>query len=305
MEALELLTNLLASTLRLATPLLLTAMACLLSYQVGLINIAVEGLMLSGCFIAVVAGAQIGYAWGGVLLACIVGAAMGALFALFVTTLRADLIVTGLAMNFFVLGATAYLLQILFGVYGSYTPGDLKSLPIWRIPVLSEIPFLGKAFFQHPPLIYVSWLAIPLTAILLYRTRAGLHIRAVGVNEEAARTAGISVTRIRYLALTLGGLLCGLGGAHLAVGELALFRENMTGGRGFIGLAAVYFAAGRPVLAALACLLFGFFEALQFRLQTTVSIPYQFFQMLPYLMVVIMMVLISVRENLRRGRGGI
>ena len=305
MDALELLTNLLASTLRLATPLLLSAMAGLLSYQVGLINIALEGLMLSGAFVAVVAGAQIGYAWGGVLLACIVGAAMGALFALFVTTLRADLIVTGLALYFFVLATSAYLLQIFFGAYGSYAPNDLDSLPVWRIPILSEIPYLGKAFFQHPPLIYVSWLAIPLTAILLYRTRAGLHIRAVGVNEEAARTAGISVTRIRYLALTLGGLLCGLGGAHLAVGELTLFRENMTGGRGFIGLAAVYFAAGRPMLAALACLLFGFFEALQFRLQTTVSIPYQFFQMLPYLMVVIMMVLISVRETMRRGRGGI
>ena len=161
-------------------------MAGLLSYQVGLINIALEGLMLSGAFVAVVAGAQIGYACGGVLLACIVGAAMGALFALFVTTLRADLIVTGLAMYFFVLAATAYLLQIFFGAYGSYAPGDLESLPIWRIPVLSELPYLGKAFFQHPPLIYVSWLAIPLTAILLYRTRAGLHIRAVGVNVKPA-----------------------------------------------------------------------------------------------------------------------
>ena len=123
-------------------------------------------------------------------------------------------------------------------------------------------------------------------------------------NHEAARTAGSSIARVRYLALTLGGLLCGLGGAHLAVGELALFREEMTGGRGFIGLAAVYFAAGRPGLAALACLLFGFFEALNFRLQTTVSIPTQFSQMLPYLMVVIMMVLISIRASARRGRGG-
>ena len=304
MDTLDSFANLLASTLRLGTPLLFAAMAGLLSHQVGLINIALEGLMLAGAFVAVVAGAQLGSAWGGSLLACIIGAAAGAFFALLVTTLRADLIVTGLAMNFFVLGTTAYLLQILFQVNGSYTPMDLQSLPVWHVPLLSEIPYLGRAFFQHPPLIYISWLAIPLTTVFLFRTRAGLHIRAVGENAEAARTAGISVSRMQYLALTLGGLLCGLAGAHLAIGELALFREGMTGGRGFIGLAAVYFAAGRPRLAALACLLFGFFEALQFRLQTTVSIPYQFFQMLPYLTVVVMMVFISIRQHGRQKRGG-
>ncbi len=301
MDILDVAVNVSASTLRLATPLLLVAMAGLLSYQVGLVNIALEGLMLIGAFTAVVMGVEAGSVWLGVILACLVCAIGGAFFALFVTDLRADLIVTGLAMNFLALGGTAYLLQILFGVQGSYTPANFESLPVLNIPGLSDLPILGKVLFRHSPLVYVSWIAIPVTAVFLYHTIPGIHIRAVGENPEAARTVGISVRKMQYLALILAGLLCGLAGAHLAVGDLALFRENMTDGRGFIGLAAVYFAAGRPRMAALACLLFGFFEALQFRMQTTSNIPTQFFQMLPYLMVVVMLVAISVRKEWKKG----
>jgi simple sugar transport system permease protein len=297
----DFMTNIAASTLRLSAPLLLTAMAGLLSYQVGLINIALEGLMLVGAFAAVTLGAEWGSTWLGVLAACLVCAGFGGLFALFVTDLRANLIVAGLATNFLALGGTAYLLQVLYGVSGTYSPGDLEQLPSLNIGFLRDIPILGKVFFSHSPLVYVSWLLIPVTAIFLYRTPWGVHIRAVGENAEAAQTAGISVRRMQYLALMLGGALCGLAGAHLAVGDLALFRENMTGGRGFIALAAVYFAAGQPQLAGLACLLFGLFEALQFRLQTTSNTPPQFFQMLPYLMVVVMLVIISIRKEWQKG----
>ena len=301
MELLEMVVNVLASTLRLATPLVLVGMAGLLSYQVGLINIALEGLMLVGAFVAVVLGVQAGSAGTGVLLAIGAGAIGGAFFALFVTDLRADLIVAGLALNFLALGGTAYLLQILFSVQGSYTPLDFESLPVLNIPGLSDLPLVGKLLFSHSPIVYLSWLSIPLTTLFLYRTIPGIHIRAVGENPEAATTVGISVRKMQYLALILGGALCGLAGAHLSVGDLALFRENMTGGRGFIALAAVYFAAGRPRLTAVACLLFGGFEALQFRLQTTSNIPTQFFQMLPYLMVVAMLVLISWRKEWKKG----
>jgi len=301
MDVLDFAVNLTASSLRLATPLILAAMAGLLSYQVGLINIALEGLMLAGAFAAVAFGFILGSAWGGVLAACIVGALVAALFALFVTDLRANLVVTGLAINFLVLGATAYLLQIVFDSRGTFAPETLNSLTPLQIPVLSDLPVLGPILFRHSPLVYVSWLVIPLTALFLYRTRAGIHIRAIGENAEAARTAGIRLRAMQYVALMLGGVLCGLAGAHLAVGELALFRENMTAGRGFIALAAVYFAAGRPWRSALACLLFGLFEALQFRLQTMSNTPPQFFQMLPYIMVVIMLTLISFRKEWHKG----
>jgi general nucleoside transport system permease protein len=300
-EFLDTFINVGAAALRLATPLILATMAGLLSFQVGLINIALEGLMLTGAFVAVAVGFGLASTWGGVLAACLLGAVFAGVFALFVTTLRGNLIVVGLAVNFLALGGTAYLLEVLYGTRGTFAPEDFVSLRRIAIPVLSDLPYLGRLLFNHTPLVYLSWLLIPLTALFLYRTQPGIHIRAVGENAEAAQTAGISVRKMQYLALILGGALCGLAGAHLAVSDLGLFRDNMTAGRGFIALAAVYFALGRPGRAALACLLFGAFEALQFRLQMTTNIPPQFFQMLPYAMVVIMLTMISIRKEWRKG----
>jgi simple sugar transport system permease protein len=178
----------------------------------------------------------------------------------------------------------------------------LAKLPVVNIPLLEGIPHLGEILSGHSPLVYASWALVPLTSIFLYRTVIGGHIRAVGEHAEAAQTAGISVKGMQYLALILGGALCGLGGAHLSVGDLPLFREKMTNDRGFIALAAVYFAAARPRMTALACLLFGFFEALQFRLQLRdTAIPNEFLQILPYLMVVMALVVMSVRKEWRKG----
>jgi len=294
--------SLLDATLRISAPLILVGMAGLLSYQVGLINIALEGMMLSGAFAAVVFGYELGSTWLGVLLAAAVGAALGALFALAVITLRANLIVAGLALNFLATGGTAYLMDILYDQSGTLAPEGLSKLPAVTIPLLDDAPVLGEILSGHSPLVYVSWLMVPLTSIFLYRMVVGGHIRAVGEHPEAAQTAGISVKGMQYLALILGGLLCGLAGAHLSVGDLPLFRERMTNDRGFIALAAVYFAAARPRLTAAACLLFGFFEALQFRLQLRDTVlPNEFLQMLPYLMVVVALVVISVRKEWRKG----
>ncbi len=301
MDALDLLVNIAAATLRLATPLILAAMAGLLSLQVGQVNIGLEGMMLAGAFTVVVAAYGTGSVWGGVLAAMVAGMLLAALFTFVVTRLKANLIISGLALNLLASGATAYLLQILFGTSGTFSPPNLDSLPSLNVPILSDLPVVGRVLFNHSPLVYVSWLAIPLTSVFLYRSIPGIHIRAIGKNEEAARSVGIPVRRRQYLALMLGGGLCGLAGAHLAIGDLALFREDMTAGRGFIALAAIYFAAGRPGLSALACLLFGLFEAVQFRLQLASNTPPQFFQMLPYLMVVVTLALISARKEWRKG----
>lgn len=301
MDPLELLVNIAAATLRLGTPLLLAAMAGLLSLQVGQVNIGLEGMMLTGAFTVVAVAYGTGSIWLGVAAAMGAGMLLAALFTFVVTRLKANLIVSGLALNLLASGATAYLLQILYGTSGTFSPAELDSLPNLSLPVLSDLPILGRVVFSHSPIVYLSWLAVPLTAIFLYRTIPGIHIRAIGKNEEAARSVGIPVRRRQYLALMIGGALCGLAGAHLAVGDLALFREDMTAGRGFIALAAIYFAAGRPGLSALACLLFGLFESLQFRLQLTSGVPPQFLQMLPYLMVVIMLALISARKEWRKG----
>ena len=297
----ETIVNVSAATLRLSTPLIIAAMAGILSYRAGLVNIALEGMMLFGAFAAVVVGAATGSTWVGVLMACVAGALAAALFAVFVVRFRANLIVTGLALNFLATGGTAYMLQTLFKTRGTLAPTNLAQLPRLDIPLIADAPSLGGILSGHSPLVYIAWILIPITAVFLYRTVTGGHIRAVGEYADAARTAGISVERMQYVALILGGVLCGLSGAHLAVGDLALFRENMTNGRGFIALAAVYFSAARPGVAAVACLLFGLFDAIQLRLQTTGGIPPQFFQMLPYLIVVGVLVVISARKEWRKG----
>ena len=293
--------NVIFATLRMSAPLILVAMAGVLSQQVGLINIALEGLMLVGAFTAVVAAFSLGSAWSGVLVACLMATLLAAFFALFVIQLRANLIVAGLAVNFLALGATAYLLQVLFNTRGAFAPEGLVGLAPVSIPLLDRIPVLAEILSGHTPLVYVSWLSVAVTSVFLYQTVVGTHIRAVGEHVEAAGTAGIPVKRMQYLALLLGGFLSGLAGAHLSVGDLTLFRENMTNGRGFIALAAVFFGAARPGLTALACLLFGLFEAVQVRLQTTSNVPPQLPQMLPYLIVVAVLTVISLRRELRKG----
>ncbi|MFQ5856430.1 MAG: ABC transporter permease [Anaerolineae bacterium] len=292
----ETLTNILFATLRMSTPLILAGMAGVLSQQVNLLNIALEGLMLFGAFVAVVVGAQLGSAWLGVVAAMIFAVAVAALFALFVIDLKANLIVAGLAVDILALGLTAYLLVVLFDARGAYAPDNLIGLPTVTIPLLAQIPVLGKVLSGYTPLVYVSWLAVFLTSVFLYRTPIGVHIRAVGEHKQAAETAGIRVRMVQYVALLTGGALCGLAGAQLSVGDLTLFTDNMTNGRGFIALAAVFFGAARPGLTAIACLLFGLFEAVQFRLQASSGLPPQLPQMLPYLIVVVVLTLMSLRR---------
>ncbi|MFW6070093.1 MAG: ABC transporter permease [bacterium] len=293
----ELLGNVLFATMRMSAPLILAAMAGVLSQRVNLLNIALEGLMLFGAFVAVVVGAQADSVWVGVLAATLAATAVAALFALFVVDFNANLIVAGLAVNILALGLTAYLLEASFDARGAYVPEGLNGLARIIIPAVAGIPVLGRVLSGHTALVYFSWVSVLLTWFFLYRTAPGVHLRAAGEHEEAAETAGIQVRRIKYLALLLGGALCGLAGAQLSVGNLTGFTDNMTNGRGFIALAAVFFGAARPGLTAFACLLFGLFEAVQFRAQTATAIPPQLVQLLPYVIVVVTLTAISLRRR--------
>ncbi len=285
------------ATLRMTTPLVLAALGGVFSQQVGLLNIALEGMMLMGAFAAVVVAAAVGSSVVGVGAAALVGLLTALVFAFFVIHLRADLIVAGLAVNILALGLTAYLLQVLFNTRGAYAPKDLEGLGSLTIPLLDQVPLLGPMLSGHKWLVYVTWLLVFLSWLVLYRTPLGIHIRAVGEHREAAETAGLPVKRIQYLALLTSGFLSGLAGAQLSLGNLTLFSENMSNGRGFMALAAVFFGQARPLPTALACLLFGVFEAVQIRLQMTVQIPNQLPQMLPYLIIVVVLTVLSLRER--------
>ncbi len=275
------LTDYLVASLRLSAPLAFAALGGLLSERSGVLNIALEGMLLSGAFASAVGAFFTGNSWVGILLAIFLGGLVGILHAYLCVTLRVDQLVSGLAINLTAAGLTSFWARILFN------SGQAQSLPginIIGIPGLKNIPIIGELLFNEDPLVYLLFLLIPLLTYILFRTSIGLSLRAVGEYPRAADTAGISVKLVRYVAVTLSGCLAGLGGAYLALVHVKFFVEDMSAGKGFIALAALIFGRWHPVSTFFACLLFGATEALQLRIQAfNLNIPYQFLVMLPYL----------------------
>ncbi len=289
------------SSLRLATPLLLACLAGLYSERAGIFDIGLEGKMLAAAFVAGAVAAVSGSAWIG--LAAGVGAslALAAIHGLASITLKGNQLISGVAVNFLASGLTALVGQNWFGM-GGQTPqlsGAQRFSPI-TLPfaeTIGGVPVVGPIYRHlisgNNILVYAALLAVPLTWWVLYRTRFGLRLRAVGENPGAVDTAGVSVTRQRYAAVAICGVLCGIAGAYLSTGMAAGFVRDMTAGKGFIALAALIFAKWRPWPALGACLLFGILEAIGIRYQDIVvggvPVPVQFMQALPYVLTVIIL----------------
>jgi len=264
------------SAIRLATPLILAALGGLFCERAGVINIALEGLMLAGAFTAAAVTWLAGSAWIG-LAAGIAGATLvAAIHAVACIRFKADQVVTGTAINILMIGVPGFLSGALFLSSGS-TPQLPRALLIPQAPIV------------------LAFVAVPLTWYVLYRTRFGLRLRAVGENPAAADAAGVSVPRIRYAGVLVSGVLCGIAGAYLSIGQASLFTRNMTSGRGFIALAALIFGKWRPVQTMLACLFFGLTEAMTFQMQGVVKlpsgddIPVQFIQIVPYVLTIVVL----------------
>jgi len=272
---------LIASAVRLATPLTLAAIGGLFSERSGIVNIALEGLMLAGAFAAATATFYSGSPWFGVLMAAVAGGIVALVHAVVCIKFKGDHIVSGIAINILAMGGPPFIAGAVFGTTSS-TPDIARTLGTWRI---------GWLGMEYSPLVYLSWLAVPLAYVLVYRTRFGLRLRSAGENPWAAEATGVNVARVRYIAVLLSGVFAGLGGAFLSIGYGTSFVRNMTAGRGFLALAALIFGRWTPVGAFLGCLLFGFFDAFQIRLQGVGSIPPQLVQMIPY--VVTMLVLVG------------
>jgi ABC-type uncharacterized transport system permease subunit len=266
-----------------ATPLLFAALGGVISENSGVVNIALEGMMAAGAFMAVL-GAFYSHSLIVALVAAMAtGAALGLLLAFLAVSQRADQIVVGMAINVLAVGGAAFLLAVVYGQPGAS-------------PEVVSFGSLGRAtteglsdFVMSPQRHALFWLAIVVlvvTQVYLYRTRSGLHLRAVGESPHAALTAGISVVGYRYGATIAGGILAALGGAYLSIGEVDLYSDGMVAGRGFIALAAVIFGRWTPLGAAGACLFFGFFSSLQIALQRA-QVPAQLLEMLPYVLTII------------------
>lgn len=289
------------AALRLSTPLLLACLAGLYSERAGVFDIGLEGKMLASAFAAAAVAAVTANVWLGLLAGLAVSITTAALQGAAAITLKGNQLIAGVAINMLAVGLTTFL-GIQWFAQGGRTP-QLKAGERFteiQLPFaneLSGIPVLGQIYSElisgHNILVYVAFLAVPITWWVLYRTRFGLRLRAVGENPKAVDTAGISVTRLRYQAVLITGLLCGLAGAFFSIAQGSGFGNNMTAGKGFIALAALIFAKWKPVPAMFTCLLFGFLDALQIRLQGAeifgVGVPVQAIQALPYLLTVILL----------------
>jgi len=273
-----------ASTLAMTVPLALPAIGGTFSERTGVVNIAMEGIMLIGAFFGVTFSYWTGSAWLGLLLAMVMGGLISAIFAWAAIRLSADQVVLGMAVNIFAAGLTAFLLNTIFGYNG--TPTKTPSLPEVNIPGLSHVPFLGVLLANQSVLVYVMILVVIVAHWFLFHTNLGLRMRAVGEHPLAADTAGLNVARLRYTGVIIGGVLSAIGGAYLSLGILNSFDVNMTNGRGYIALAAMIFGKWTPVGAFLASLLFGFATALQIALQGH-GFSSNLLQMLPYALTVL------------------
>jgi len=264
------------STIRTSTPLILAALGGMFSERAGVINIALEGMMLAGAFTAAAVTHAVGNPIVGLAAGMAAGALVGAIHAVACITYKADQVVTGTAINIIMIGMPAFLSGAFFLSSGS-TP---------QIPKDNLLPWAP---------IYIAFALVPIAWYVLYKTPFGLRLRSVGENPEAADAAGVSVSRMQYAGVLLSGALAGIGGAYLSIGQSSLFTRNMTSGRGFIALAALIFGKWRPVQTLLACLLFGFTEAVSTQMQGVMKlpsgadIPVQFVHMVPYLLTIIVL----------------
>ena len=278
--------GILASGIRLATPYLYAAIGETFGQRSGVLNLGVDGQMLMGAFTAFYVAITTGNLWLGILSAMVVGALMGLAMAFVTVNLHAEQGISGIGFYLFGLGLSDLLFQKLLG-----TVETVKGFPKVHIPLLSDLPFVGEIFFRQNVLVYIAFALVPIAWFILNKTTLGLKIRAVGENPEAADSLGVSVARIRYFTIILGGTLSGVAGASMSIALVNVFQQNMTSGLGFIAVALVYFGAWRPWGVLGGALLFSLVNSLQLWIQVLgIPIPSDIAVMMPYILTILVLV---------------
>ena len=293
--------TLLASGLGLSTPLLFAALGEKIAERAGVLNLGVEGMMIMGAFAGFMGAYISGNIAIGFLFGILTGAVMASLMAFLNVTLRTNQLVAGLAVWLLGLGLSAFLYRLAFGIG---TAPRVEPLADINIPGFSDIPFVGPVLFNHDPLVYIGWAMVPILYVIVFKTKIGLILRTVGENPRQADTQGISVVRVRYYAVMIGGAMAGIAGAYLSLVLVGIFVEDMTGARGWIAIALVIFGRWHPIGIMGACVLFGMVDALQFSLQAAgVQAPHQIMLMLPYIMAIAVMAFTYKRTTQPAGIG--
>lgn len=286
----------LASVLRICTPIIFPSLGGLVAAAAGVSNLALEGIMLWGAFTGVFVSAYTGNVWLAVFAGCVVGVLVALLLAVTHLKFGSDRMLAGLAINLFSSGGTVFLMYSLIGEKGNTSRLASLSVPNVVIPFIHDIPILGPIISGHPVFTYVAFFLVWVVYILMYRTRLGVHMRAVGENPAAATTMGINVKKVQYIALGISGFMAALGGMSLSMAYLQMFQREMAAGRGYIGLASVRLGGGHPVGTMLAAMLFGTADALANQLGS-LNIPSQLIQSIPYITTVVGLAVFAIQKQ--------
>lgn len=287
--------DLMLSTLRMATPILIVALAELYSERAGMVNIGLDGIMAFGSLIGFLVSYITGSPYLGILAGALGGISINMVYAFCTIHLGAQQIVYGMAINIFAPALASFIYKIYFGINSSLIKANL--MPIVPIPLLSKIPMVGPALFNHTPIVYLAYLFVPFTYVFFNKTKMGLNYKAVGEYPKAAESLGINVVLQKYIACIICGAVAGIGGAYLTTCYISTYSDGVVSGRGFIALSAVIFGRWMPSGVLIAALLFGFTDALQLRLQIMSSnTPYQLLAMIPYISTLVVLAFLGIKK---------
>lgn len=295
----NLLNNILYDMVYHSTPLILAVLGGLFAHKANVLNIGLEGMMLMGAFSSTLFVLITGSLWLGILISVLLTLILGLVFAFLGVTMKSNFIITGFGINIFVAALSSFVLKYMqMANINVSSIIDVTSLKI-DIPLLKDIPLLGKLISGHTLITYISFLLIIAVSIIMYKTKFGVYVRVVGENEEAAKSVGINSTKIKYIAILIGAALCALAGANLAVERMALFTNNMTAGRGFIAIAAIYCGQAKPLKSSIYAVLFGLAKSLAINLALFAGPISGLFETVPYLMIVVVLFAVSAAEYRR------
>lgn len=294
--------DLLLSTVRMATPILIVALAELYSERGGLVNIGLDGIMAFGALIGFLVSYSTGSPALGIMAGALGGIAINMVYAFSTIHLGAQQIVLGMAINIFAPALASFIYKVYFGINSTLIQSTL--MPVLPIPFLSEIPILGHVLFNHTPVVYLAFLFVPVTYVFFNKTKIGLNYRAVGEYPKAAESLGINVVLQKYIASIICGAVAGIGGAYLTTCYISSYTDGIVSGRGFIALSAVIFGRWMPGGILIAALLFGFADALQLRMQVMSSdTPYQLLAMLPYISTLVVLAFFGIKKAGPKAKG--
>lgn len=293
-------TAMLNSSIRLATPILLAALGGTLCNRSGVFNLALEGKMLLGAFLGILGAFYFQNTYMGVLVAILTGGILGAIFAFVYLKYEINLIILAIAINLLILEGTVYVMRVLFGNVGTWSDPSIEKLPDIALPVIKDIPVIGEILSGYNIIVYLSWILAITFYVVLFHTKFGRHIRAVGENKDAAESVGINSRRVQLIALIISGALASLGGAFLSLGHLTLFTRNMSNGRGWVGVSAALFGLNHPIGVLLSSLFFGFADAFSIRLQSATDLPPSLVQVLPFVATLLALILVALQDKIKK-----